>query len=140
MKPFTTTATFGLLFLIAWAMPATSQVPVNPEKPTVVLRAYGPGGPAPAMREAAKVFGESQGVAVEINAGPTPNWKEQAMQDADVIFSGSEYMRTDFTQKDLPALVDVGTVRTLYLRPSAIRVRPAIPKNSRGSKTWPSPA
>jgi len=113
------------------------QTSVTAQEPTqtgVVLRAYGPGGPAPAMREAAKVFGERKGMKVEITAGPTPVWKDRAMKDADLIFSGSEYMMTDFAQKDLPALIDRSTIRTLYLRPSAILVRPGNPKGIKGIK------
>ena len=113
----------------AWA-----QQPTQTDKTGVVLRAYGPGGPAPAMREAAKVFGEMNGIKVEITAGPTPVWKDQAMKDADLIFSGSEYMMTGFVQKDLPALIDTSTIRTLYLRPSAILVRPGNPKGIKGIK------
>lgn len=104
------------------------------DKTGVVLRAYGPSGPAPAMREAAKVFGKTKGIRVEITAGHTPDWKDQAMKDADLIFSGSEYMMTDFTQKDLPGLIDTLTIRTLYLRPSAILVRPGNPKGIKGIK------
>lgn len=113
---------------------ASAQEPTQTDKTGVVLRAYGPGGPAPAMREAAKEFGEMQGIKVEITAGPTPVWKDQAMKDADLIFSGSEYMMIDFEQKDLPALIDASTIRTLYLRPSAILVRPGNPKDIRGIK------
>jgi accessory colonization factor AcfC len=105
----------------------------------VVLRAYGPGGPAPAMREAAKVFGEKKGIKVEITPGPTPTWKDQAMKDADLIFSGSEYMMTDFVQKDLPGLIDTSTIRTLYLRPSAILVRPGNPKGIKGIRDLAKP-
>ena len=36
------------------------------------FRAYGPGGPLPAMREAAEVFSRANGVTVEVAAGPTP--------------------------------------------------------------------
>ncbi len=96
------------------------------------LRVYGPGGPAPAMREAAKAFGKLKGVEVEVTAGPTPAWKDKAMKDADLVFSGSEYMMTGFVQNDLPGLVDPSTIRTLYLRPSAILVRPGNPKGIRG--------
>jgi accessory colonization factor AcfC len=103
------------------------------------LRAYGPGGPAPAMREAAKVFGLKKGIKVEINAGPTPTWKDQSTKDADLIFSGSEYMMTDFVQKDLPGLIDAATIRTLYLRPSAILVRPGNPKGIKGIKDLAKP-
>lgn len=105
----------------------------------VILKAYGPGGPAPAMREAAKAFGDKFGVKVEITAGPTPVWKEQAMKDADLIFSGSEYMMTDFVRKDLPGLIDPSTVRTLYLRPSAILVRPGNPRGIRSVRDLARP-
>lgn len=110
-----------------------AQDTTNPAK-IELLKVYGPGGPAPAMREAAKIFGEKKGIKVEITAGPTPNWKDQAMKDADLIFSGSEYMMTDFARKDLPGLIDLSTIRTLYLRPSAILVRPGNPKNIKGVK------
>jgi len=113
---------------------AEAQVSAGTGKAAVVLRAYGPGGPAPAMREAAKAFGERKGIEVAVTAGPTPSWKDQALKDADVIFSGSEYMMTDFVQKDLPGLIDASTIRTLYLRPSAILVRPGNPKGIRGVK------
>lgn len=105
----------------------------------VRLKAYGPGGPAPAMREAAKVFGGKKGITIEIIAGPTPIWKDQAIKDADLIFSGSEYMMTDFVRRDLPGLIDTATIRTLYLRPSAILVRPGNPKQIGGVKDLARP-
>ena len=60
------------------------------------LRVYGPGGPAPAMKEAAKAFEQKTGTHVVVTAGPTPEWIEQAKLDADLIYSGSETMMTDF--------------------------------------------
>jgi len=126
-------STFFLAFLtILLVIPAGAQVTAPADKTAVALRAYGPGGPAPAMRESAKVFGDKKGIKVEINAGPTPTWKDRAMKDADLIFSGSEYMMTDFLQKDLPGLIDTATIRSLYLRPSAILVRPGNPKGIKG--------
>lgn len=125
----TSTCLVIVLHASAWA-----QEPKQTEEPAVVMRAYGPGGPAPAMREAAKVFGEMKGMEVEITAGPTPGWKDKAMNDADLIFSGSEYMMTDFVHKELPGLIDASTIRTLYLRPSAILVRPGNPKGITGIK------
>lgn len=116
-----------MVFVVALAQKADLA-----EKSAIILRAYGPGGPAPAMREAAKSFGSQKGIVVEITAGPTPTWKDQAMKDADLIFSGSEYMMTDFVRKDLPGLIDTSTIRSLYLRPSAILVRPGNPKGVRG--------
>ena len=94
------------------------------------LHVYGPGGPAPAMKEAAAVFSKTHKVKVEVTAGPTPEWKARAGKDADVIFSDSESMMTDFlaTFPDL----DPKTVMPLYLRPSAILVRPGNPKRIKG--------
>ncbi len=125
-------ATISALVMAFVVPPAIAQKAVSTEKSSITLRAYGPGGPAPAMREAAKAFGARKGIMVEITAGPTPTWKDQAMKDADLIFSGSEYMMTDFIRKDLPGLIDASTIRSLYLRPSAILVRPGNPKGVRG--------
>jgi accessory colonization factor AcfC len=91
------------------------------------ILAYGPGGPAPAMKEAAEVFSKARGARVEVAAGPTDTWIAKARQDADVIFSGAEYMMTDFV-KAMEGRIDEGTIVSLYLRPSAILVRPGNPK------------
>lgn len=129
-----TLSVFVAVILVTISQDAScAQETTQPAK-TALLKAYGPGGPAPAMREAAKIFGDKKGIKVEITAGPTPNWKDQAMKDADLIFSGSEYMMTDFARKDLPGLIDLSTIQTLYLRPSAILVRPGNPKNIKGVK------
>jgi len=94
------------------------------------LHVYGPGGPAPAMKEAAAAFGRLHGIEVAVTAGPTPQWKAQASKDADVIYSGSEAMMSDFIAQ-FPD-IDPATVRPLYLRPSAILVRPGNPARIRG--------
>ena len=107
----------ALLLLLA-APPALAQV---------TLRAYGPGGPAPAMKEAAAAFGKARGATVEITAGPTDTWIARAREDADVIFSGAEYMMTDFV-KAMEGRIDEASIVPLYLRPSAILVRPGNPK------------
>lgn len=104
------------------------------------LHVYGPGGPASAMNEAAAAFSaKHKNVTVAVTAGPTPTWKAQATQNADLIFSGAEYMMTDFMQKDLVGVIDAATVRTLYLRPSAILVRPGNPKGISGVKDLGKP-
>jgi accessory colonization factor AcfC len=95
-----------------------------------VLYLYGPGGPAPAMKEAAEVFGKANGILVVATAGPTGQWLAKAKADADLIYSGSEYMMTDFIQA-MEGRIDVATVMPLYLRPSAILVRPGNPKQIR---------
>lgn len=109
------------------------------EKRDTTLHVYGPGGPAPAMREAGQAFATKKGISVEVTAGPTPVWEGQALLDADLIFSGAEHMMTDFVQKDFPDLIDPTTIRTLYLRPSAILVRPGNPKKIRGVKDLAKP-
>ncbi len=88
-----------------------------------VLRIYGPGGPLPAMREAAQVFGQDHQVKADVTGGPTPEWIGKAKGDADIIYSGAEYMMTDFI-KAMEGRIDESTVTPLYLRPSAILVRP----------------
>jgi len=95
-----------------------------------VLYLYGPGGPAPAMKEAAEVFGKANSIRVEVTAGPTGQWLPKAKTDADLIYSGSEYMMTDFIHL-MEGRLDASTVTPLYLRPSAILVRPGNPKSIR---------
>ena len=97
------------------------------------LYAYGPGGPAPAMKEAAAAFEKKSGVKVEVTAGPTPQWLDKARVDADLVFSGSETMMTDFVVA-LPGQLDHQRVTPLYLRPLAILVRPGNPGHIKGVK------
>lgn len=110
--------------------PAAAQTAAAAE----TLFVYGPGGPLPAMREAAAAFGQQHGIAVSVTGGPTPQWLEKAKGDADVIFSGSEHMMTDFVNqlKDAPAgVIDESTITPLYLRPAAILVRKGNPRGIR---------
>lgn len=102
------------------ATPAAAQVKV-----------YGPGGPAPAMREAAAQFEKDTGVDIEIVSGPTPQWIESARKDADVIFSGSDTMMTAFVRA-LPDALRQADVRPLYDRPAAILVRKGNPARIKG--------
>jgi accessory colonization factor AcfC len=95
------------------------------------LKAFGPGGPAPAMKEAAKVFDAKAGVKVEVVAGPMGEWLEKAKAEGDLIFSGSEVMMTDFVSA-MGGQIAEPTIVPLYLRPSAILVRPGNPKAIKG--------
>lgn len=95
------------------------------------VKVYGPGGPAPAMREAAAKFEKDTGVDIEIVSGPTPQWIESARKDADVIFSGSDTMMTDFVRA-LPGALRQGDVMPLYDRPAAILVRKGNPAGIKG--------
>lgn len=92
-----------------------------------VLRVYGPGGPYLAMRAAAEQFGRIADVTVEVVAGPTPKWLARAKGDADLVYSGAEYMMTDLIVA-MEGAIDETTVMPLYLRPAAILVRPGNPK------------
>lgn len=96
-----------------------------------VLHVYGPGGPAPAMKEAAAAFEKKTGTHVELSAGPTPTWIDHARENADVVYSGSETMMSDF----VVALGDQLTPdapEPLYLRPMSILVRPGNPRQIHG--------
>lgn len=95
-----------------------------------VVRVYGPGGPLPAVREAAATFEKKTGVKVEVTGGPTDKWIANARQDADVIYSGSETMMTDFVYA-MNGAIDNRDVYPLYLRPLAMLVRPGNPKKIR---------
>ena len=95
-----------------------------------IVHAYGPGGPLPAVKEAAESFSKSRGVRVEVTGGPADAWMQKARADADLIFSGSEYMMTDFV-KAMDGRIDETSTVSLYLRPSAILVRRGNPKGIR---------
>ncbi|WP_208852256.1 substrate-binding domain-containing protein [Roseomonas genomospecies 6] len=90
------------------ALPAAAQDAVN---------VYGPGGPLPAMKEAAAMFGQTGGGTVNVTARPTPQWLDKTKQDADVIYSGAENMMTDFVRLMEGRILE-DTIDPLYLRPS----------------------
>lgn len=96
-----------------------------------VLNVYGPGGPAPAMMEAAKVYRAQSGTEVRVVAGPTKEWIGQAKANADIIYSGAEHMMTDFV-REMEGQIDERTIDPLYLRVSNILVRPGNPRRIRG--------
>lgn len=96
-----------------------------------VLHVYGPGGPAPAMMEAAKVYRAHTGTEVRVVAGPTKEWIGKAKDHADLVYSGAENMMTDFV-RDMEGRIDEQTIDPLYLRASSILVRPGNPRRIRG--------
>ena len=110
----------GLMMTVALANPISTSAAQD-------LRIYGPGGPEPAIREAARQFGAAHGIDIAITAGPTGRWIDAAKADADLIYSGSETMMTDFLNAMGGELV-AATVTPLYLRASAILVRPGNPR------------
>ena len=104
--------------------------PVNPQG-LAPVRAFGPGGPGPAMIAAAAAFRAATGIVVEVTAGPTPAWAGRVVTEADIIFSGAEYMMDDFMTQFRETL-DAGTRTTLYLRPVALLVRKGNPRRITG--------
>ncbi len=125
MKTFTR----AIFFILLEALAITSGVALAQD----TLHVYGPGGPAPAVKEAAAVFEKQTGIKVEVTSGPTPEWIAKAKTDADIIYSGSETMMTDFVLA-LDGRVNESEVRPLYLRPLSILVRPGNPKRITGVK------
>lgn len=103
-----------------------------------ILFVYGPGGPAPAMKEAASAFEKKAGVKVAVTTGPTAQWLEKAKADADLVFSGSETMMTDFVYA-MEGQLDHQRVTPLYLRPLAMLVRPGNPKRIQRVKDMMKP-
>ena len=124
-----------ILFATALVLASTLLAPLWAKD---VINVYGPGGPAPAMQEAAKAFGATHQITVNVVAGPTSQWLEKAKLDADVIFSGAENMFNEFA-KALPGAFDLKDAYPLYLRPVAILVRPGNPKRIRGFRDLLAP-
>ena len=95
------------------------------------LKVYGAGGPAPAFKAAVAQFEKDTGVKVAFVAGPTSAWIAAAKEDADVLFSGSENMMSDFAAA-LGPQVDPAQAEPLYMRPMVLVVRPGNPKHIGG--------
>lgn len=91
------------------------------------LHVYGPGGPAPVVKELAKLYEAKTGKQIKVVAGPPANWQAQAQQDADVFFSGASIMMNDFAKK-FPGKIDLDDVDELNVREAGILVRPDNPK------------
>lgn len=117
-----------LLTLLGLVMTTFTATPSRAE-PTIHV--FGPGGPAPAMKEAGETVGKKSNVKVEIVSGPTGAWLEKAKTEGDVVYSGSEVMMTDFVTAMGGQIADE-TITPLYLRPAAFLVRPGNPKGIKG--------
>jgi accessory colonization factor AcfC len=138
-RPTFREAGFGLLCTLLPGLLATSAVAQAGGSAGDTLHIYGPGGPLPAMEEAAAAFGRQHGIAVQVTGGPTPQWLAAARGKADVIFSGAEHMMTDFVTQladtasggQNAGRIDETTIEPLYLRPVAMLVRPGNPKHIR---------
>ena len=129
----------GFLSALALMSPVDRASAQAATAPTDTLMVYGPGGPLPAMKDAAAVFERQAGIHVVVTGGPTGPWLAKARADADVIFSGAENMMTDYIRQlgdtvgggPRPGRIDESTIEPLYLRPAAILVRKGNPKHIR---------
>jgi accessory colonization factor AcfC len=92
-----------------------------------VVRLYGSVGPSPAMEEAAMLFATRSGVKVEVVSGPRHVWRDKAALNADLMFASADFMMSEYARA-MDLHIDESTVTPLFLRPSAILVRPGNPK------------
>lgn len=123
---------FPVLCLIFSSASLSSVANAQEEATRPVLRIYGPQDPMLAMREIADRFEAKNNVKMELTGGATETWKNFAIKEADVVFSGSETMMEDYT-KNL-GIVDEKTIETFYMRPASILVRPGNPHAIKGLK------
>jgi accessory colonization factor AcfC len=112
------------------AGPAGGPRPAAPA-PVPELRVYGPGGPLTPMRGCGERFAKARGVKVTVDGGPEERWWGKAEKDADVVFSGAEYMLTELERRR-PGFLDPATRRSLWVRPAAILVRRGNPRRIAG--------
>ena len=85
------------------------------------LFVYGPGGPQAPMEECAHLFSVKYSIPVKVIAGPETKWIEDALQKADLIFGGAEYMLTQFAMQH-PGFIDSTTRAELYKRAEGIKI------------------
>jgi len=130
----------GLAFVCAFSRVDAQSAGARQSIPAETLFVYGPGGPLPALKDAAASFERTSGVHVIVTGGPTAPWLAKARADADVVFSGAENMMTDYVKQlgdtssaagPLPGRIVESTIEPLYLRPAAILVRPGNPRHIR---------
>ncbi len=94
------------------------------------LNLYGPMGLSPAIEDAAIAFSSQSDVTVNVVAGTPDEWQTAAAANGDFIYSTGEFIMTDFVRSGVVP-VDRTSLTKLYLRPSAILVRPGNPKDIR---------
>lgn len=92
-----------------------------------VVRLYGPGGPHPALINAAASFEKKTGQRVEVIYGPESKWSKEAQQRADIIFSASEQSMTAYLE-NYPFITSKD-VKPMFIHPAVIAVAKGNPKN-----------
>ncbi|MGL4687872.1 MAG: substrate-binding domain-containing protein [Fusobacteriaceae bacterium] len=93
---------------------------------------YGPGGPAPVIKEISNKISEKESINIKTEAGPLDNWKEKAIENADIIIGGSEFMMNQFI--DNLKNIEEKTIQPLKIREAGILVRKNNPKKIKSIK------
>lgn len=93
---------------------------------------YGPGGPAPVLKELAGMFNKQSGKQITIIAGPTSAWMKDAKINADIIYSGSSTMMDTFS--NILGKINNKNIVVLNIREAGILVRKNNPKNIKNFK------
>lgn len=91
---------------------------------------FGSDGPYPAFQKIADAFEKEYNIEVIITKDPLPNWEKEAHQKADLIFSGSEHMMTQFSDVFAHEIYEP-SILPLYKRESGLIVRKGNPKKVR---------
>ena len=94
------------------------------------LHLYGPMGTCPAIEEAAVAFAGRYNVKLEVTTAPLAEWTEQARNDADLVYCSGDFILSDLLRGS-DVVIDEQSITRLYVRPSAILVRPDNPKDIR---------
>ncbi|RDU69948.1 hypothetical protein CQA62_00615 [Helicobacter cholecystus] len=94
---------------------------------------YGPGGPAPVLKELASIYEQKTGQEVIIIAGPASTWIDEAKIQADIIYSGNSAMMDTFISK-MDGKISAEKIEVLNIRKAGIIVRPNNPKKIKNFK------
>ncbi|PSJ80496.1 substrate-binding domain-containing protein [Neisseria iguanae] len=94
------------------------------------LNIYGPGGPSAPISEAAEIFSARKGVKINVIFGPQQKWINKALENADLVYGGAEYMLTNIELQH-KGFINRKERYELYPRKMSILVRKGNPKNIR---------
>lgn len=97
------------------------------------INIYGPGGPAPVLKELALMYEQKTGEKVIVTAGPATAWMEEAQAKADIIYSGNSAMMDTFVNK-FKGKISAEKIEVLNIREAGIIVRPNNPKKIKNFK------
>lgn len=94
---------------------------------------YGPGGPAPVLKELASMYEQKTGEKIIVTAGPASVWMDEAKAKADIIYSGNSAMMDTFISK-FDGKISAEKIEVLNIREAGIIVRPNNPKKIKNFK------